>query len=427
MTERGVHKATIERGPARAIAMIGSRARWSVIVCAGTLAACGSTGHLRSVLSHARASRPSPESRCDRPAPLAAGAVIGGWRLGAIHFVSSNVGVALTASSIPCAVSVTGGVEVNFRKQPVLLAISHDGGRRWVTDGTALPTPAVVWSENLAATSPGQIWASTGSGRLWATTLGGAKWIAQPLPGPVLQLAMSGRYLWALACPSTSSVHCRPVLERRRLAHGSWARLPFPDLVSAPTTELVAPSDDVVVVHLAPFPDTLGELVSSTDAGLQWRRQPIPSRVDGPRLGCGDLTAANSRDWWLLCSLGGGTNHSANALRRTTDGGHTWTIVSAERHPFGPVPPGAIPAVNPGSLAAGSPRRLWLTNSVGGLAESSDGGATWTTVPLNTDGAFTSFDVLSATQAWVLAIGQGLWRTTDGSHWQALGHPYLGP
>jgi hypothetical protein len=30
------------------------------------------------------------------------------------------------------------------------------------------------------------------------------------------------------------------------------------------------------------------------------------------------------------------------------------------------------------------------------------------------------FDVLSPTHAWLLAAGQGLWRTTDGRHWQEL-------
>jgi len=409
------------------MAMMGRRAHWSVIVCAGTLAACGSTGHLPSVHSHVRASKPSPASRCARPAQLAAGAVVGAWRLGAIHFVSSNVGVALTASSIPCAVPETGGVEVNFHKQPVLLATTHDGGRRWATQGTALPTPSAGSSEDVAATSPHQIWASTGSGRLWATTTGGSDWTAQPVSAPVVQLAVSGRYLWALACPSTSSVHCRLVLERKRLPQGPWTRLPLPNLVSDPYPELLVPSDDVVVLHVARVGDARGELVWSTDAGLHWRRQTDPSRVDGPRFACGDLAAASSSEWWLLCWLSGGMNHSANALRRTRDGGHTWTIVSAERN-LSASSSAAIPAVNPVSLAAGSPTRLWFTGSVCCLSESSDGGATWTTVPLNTlntDGALTSFDVLSARQAWLLAIGQGLWRTTDGTHWRVLGHPYL--
>jgi hypothetical protein len=215
---------------------------------------------------------------------------------------------------------------------------------------------------------------------------------------------------------------CRLVLERKRLPHGLWTRLPLPNLVSDPYPELVAPSDDVVVLHVAPFGDARGELVWSTDAGLHWRRQTDPSRVDGPRLACGDLAAASSSEWWLLCWLPGGMNHSANALRRTRDGGHTWTIVSAERN-LPASPSAAIPAVNPVSLAAGSPTRLWFTGSVCCLSESSDGGATWTTVPLNTDGALTSFDVLSARQAWLLAIGQGLWRTTDGTHWRVLAHP----
>ena len=38
-----------------------------------------------------------------------------------------------------------------------------------------------------------------------------------------------------------------------------------------------------------------------------------------------------------------------------------------------------------------------------------------------------SFDVLSPTHAWLLAAGQGLWRTTDGRHWKALGPAAVSP
>ena len=39
----------------------------------------------------------------------------------------------------------------------------------------------------------------------------------------------------------------------------------------------------------------------------------------------------------------------------------------------------------------------------------------------NPQGEPASFDVLSPTHAWLLAAGQGLWLTTDGRHWHALG------
>ena len=51
-----------------------------------------------------------------------------------------------------------------------------------------------------------------------------------------------------------------------------------------------------------------------------------------------------------------------------------------------------------------------------------DGGTTWTDVPgIDPEGVPAAFDVLSPKDAWLLAAGQGLWRTTDGRHWRAVG------
>lgn len=85
-----------------------------------------------------------------------------------------------------------------------------------------------------------------------------------------------------------------------------------------------------------------------------------------------------------------------------------------------PPRPGAITLQEPGAMAAGSPKRLWLA-ALNNLYESGDGGARWSRVPgPDPQGSPASFDVLSPTRAWLLAAGQGLWRTTDGRHWSAL-------
>jgi hypothetical protein len=116
-------------------------------------------------------------------------------------------------------------------------------------------------------------------------------------------------------------------------------------------------------------------------------------------------------------------NHSANALERTTDGGQRWRTVSAVTNPWSPaVTPDAIPGIDIVSFGVASSRRLWLGTSLGEVFASNDGGVHWRPVPgLNTEGAYPEyFDVLSASRAWLIAPGTGVWRTTDGVHWRKL-------
>jgi hypothetical protein len=45
----------------------------------------------------------------------------------------------------------------------------------------------------------------------------------------------------------------------------------------------------------------------------------------------------------------------------------------------------------------------------------------WSTAFLDPQGALGQFDVLSGTDAWLLAPGAGLWQTTDGITWRSIG------
>lgn len=77
-------------------------------------------------------------------------------------------------------------------------------------------------------------------------------------------------------------------------------------------------------------------------------------------------------------------------------------------------------------IAAGSSRRVWLALD-NGLAESADGGKSWTLAAGAAQGSgWTSFDVWSATRAWLLDPGNGLWQTTDGTTWRPIGGAHLG-
>lgn len=67
------------------------------------LAACGSSASVprRSVVSRTSRDDTAPAS-CVRAARLSPGVAFDSWRMGAVHFLSSTVGVGITATGFPC-------------------------------------------------------------------------------------------------------------------------------------------------------------------------------------------------------------------------------------------------------------------------------------------------------------------------------------
>jgi photosystem II stability/assembly factor-like uncharacterized protein len=332
-----------------------------------------------------------------RPAtvPPVCGGAVSPNRLGAIHFLTRDVGLGLTLRASPnCG---------------PMLAVTQDGGRHWLTEGAALAgNPGV---EQLTATSTDDVWAVVGNGRLMSTTDAGATWTAETPRGRVLALARSARALWILDCLGGSDATCVSVLVRKALPDGVWT-IASPKLGSNPPARFVLAGRRAVISEN-------GALVVVSDRGQRFAERPDPTWMRQPCLPAG--LAADGKGWWLLCLGGAGAGSSEKALLHTTDGGRTWTIASQVTSLSAPPQPGAITHEEPDALVAATPTRLWLA-ALNNLFVSDDAGARWSRVPgPDPQGYPAAFDVLSPTHAWLLAAGQGLWRTTDGRHWIALG------
>ncbi len=369
-------------------------------------------------------------SRCTTPARLTAGMTLASWRLGAVHFVSPGTGVAITAPQIPCAVPLGNGQGTNilFQAQPVLLAVSTDAGRRWVAEGSALPSsrqaPVIEVIEQVAAVSARNVWVLTNLGRLFATGNGGLTWTLQPLPGPVVSVAQADGELIALSCPLTRHVICHPQLHRMRLPAGRWQAEPLPRLATMTFPQLRVASADATVLLIDPYPAGPAELVSTADGGARWTVGPVPA---GPtricaRLGGGALIAtASACDWWLLCIAGIGMGKATQAVMRTQDGGGTWRVIAETPSVLEAAAPGSLPYGDPLAFEAFSPTLLWITSN-NYIAYSRDAGRSWTlAAAVNPVAATGLFDVLSPSDAWLLAPGTALWHTTDGTHWSQAG------
>jgi hypothetical protein len=418
--------------------MMVMRKLWVIAIVAGCLLAAGcgpgaavsatangafAQGSARPATSSAAGSSASAAARCGKLASLPAGAAVRAWRLGAIRFVSSDKGLALTAPRIECDVPLGGGrgTDVSFQAQPVRLAATSDAGRHWVTSGTELPAaPQSTALEQVAAVDGTRIWVVSGTGTLQVTGNAGATWAAQSLPAPVLAAASAGGWLWALSCPPVTSNTCRPDVEQMKLPAGTWTatRPGSPASLLEPQLDVLSATAAVVVLQ-----GTHPALASTTDGGARWTVRAAPAGPQNMCHGDGDsrlLTAAGLRDWWLLCTGGAAAGSSTKALMRSVDAGQTWTVAASVPNLAAPARPGSLARQDAVAIVAGSPEMLWLAtpNTVTG---STDGGVTWSQSLFNPQGTFGQFDVQSSTHAWLLAPDAGLWHTTDGTTWRPVG------
>ncbi|HXL93848.1 MAG TPA: hypothetical protein VN969_33360 [Streptosporangiaceae bacterium] len=355
---------------------------------------------------------PGPVSmRCGTTeATLTAGMTVAQWRLGSVHFMSPGAGVAVTAAQIYCH-SAAGVVS---QAQRVLLAVSTDGGGRWVTEGTALPAATV---DQVAAFSTRAVWALTSAGTLYATANGGRTWTRQRFPGPVLTITQADGELTALFHRTSPY---GPGIDTLRLPGGSWRPVPVPPLDTKNTTvpQLAFAGGGTFGLLIGP------ELISSTDGGARWTSRSVPAAPDGicrhPGL---VLTATAPGELWVLCEDGQGMQKATQVLLRTGNDGRTWQVMSQILGPSSR--PGALPFEGPTAIAAFSPALLWIVG-LNYIAYSTDAGRTWSVLTtINPAESYpVTLDVQSPARAWLLAPGAGMWRTTDGLHWVQLG-PYF--
>jgi hypothetical protein len=424
-------------------AVMGAGPKWlfvlASIVCA-LAAGCGaSTGISDRATSPAHASARSRGTVrthtlvAHRSADPCRPASLEGWQFAAVHFLSARVGVGITAAGVSCPVSSEGGtVTWRWQAEPVRVAVTRDAGRMWRAEGVALPVASSgsqPIDEQVVASSTRNVYVLAGDGEVLWTSNAGVRWARQPVPRPVFQLAMSGGTVWALACPAMSNrattpaligLHfCRPVLERVAAQGGPWTQVRIPPPTHVLEVHLAVASKNLQALDIDHPGGGSGELLYTLDGGRRWSRERDPAWDGYPCLGTGMFAAAPPHAWWILCLGGAAAGSSTKGLLQTTDYGRRWTTVSQITSLLTTQLPGStsISRAEPDALAAGSSTRLWLAyqNSMG---ESGNGGATWTNVPgINPQGIQASFNVLSSTHAWLAVPGEGLWRTTDGSHW----------
>ena len=337
--------------------------------------------------------------------PSCAGNVIPASTLSAITFFDATSGLGVWSRSTRCGPR---------------LASTRDGGETWKVVGGALPAPVSDFSEAPTMVFPtARVGWVDGAGVLVTTRDGGTSWSVVRLGGWVATISGYGSSVWAFVAPcNLAPSTCRYRLEATTLGGKPWREV---GLLPASMGNY-----GIVVTRLS----TRQALVANgqmgappadltTDGGTRW--SSVTACTPSGFVAVAFATTGPN-DAWALCLGGGGMGSSLKSLARSVDGGRTWRLVAVDRSlmPGAPLP---LPAEAGNGLAVASVSRLWMA-TVNYLFGSLDGGKTWFPVrgiDFDGGGTFASFSFVGSRDGWLLAPGSGLWRTTDGKSWRAVG------
>jgi hypothetical protein len=360
-------------------------------------------------------------------------------------------------------VDAQSGFALAGHRGEAVLAETTDGGSTWEVRNDRLPSgygQSAGYPGQFEFTgSDGYLWggAPTADGAvpLWVTSDGGTSWHEASIGPVVYDVSAIGENVWALtsACTtasgSSTTVPCALVLEESLDGGASWSAASGAGLADltevaqgTPRVELARITlDRAYVLTAASDQPASGAsagfgLVYTADGGQTWSIRPVPCAAP---FGLGaEVAASGTDDLWFLCGSQASGGDQSKELYRSSDGGFTWALTAVATGLGAPSPaapaPGTLPlggyvapfSIGHKNLAVLSPTTAWLYPTRSSLLITVSGGRSWATVPDLVAAGFGAgspgnVTFISATQGWICAYGVGLWHTSDGVHWSALG------
>jgi hypothetical protein len=377
-----------------------------------------------------------------------------------------KVGTAVPTTALLNVVFVNtqSGFALAGHRGGAVLAVTADGGSTWQVRNDRLPSgygqDAGYPGQFEFTGSAGYLWGGAptadGAAPLWVTSDGGISWHEAPIGPVVYDVSAIGENVWALtsACNVTSAggaaaSPCALVLEQSLDGGASWSEVyatGLTGLTNAPQSAQHVELARITLSRAYVLTDTADQLASDPnsgfglvytgDGGQTWSSRPVPC---AGQFGLGaEIAASGTDDLWFLCGGQASGGEQSKQLFRSSDGGFTWALSAAATGLGTPAPaafaPNTLPlagyiapfSVGHKNLAVLSPSTAWLYPTRSSLLETVSGGQSWTSVPDLVAAGFGAgspgnITFISATQGWICAYGVGLWHTSDGVHWSALG------
>jgi photosystem II stability/assembly factor-like uncharacterized protein len=317
--------------------------------------------------------------------------------------LQETVGVLAVAPSAPEVLYAGSGEVAEVRSGPGVFK-SSDGGATWTVLSQGMTASEVT--SMASAGVAGALWAGTAGQGVFRTDDGGASWrpasdgLTERL---VLSLAADPSDLQVLYAGTARGIF--------KTTDGGASWTARNQGLTVPSTAGTIPAIEDLAVD-PEHPATVlaagsGGVYVSTDGGLSWRTTLTISRTP--------LSLAIAPSATATVYLGGGAglgsdpSPSATTLFKSTDSGETWAPLGLSQQVFAL----AVDPRDADTVYAGTS---------GGVARSSDGGATWTVLSVGLEATITSLAFDSADPDILYAGSRfGVFRSRDGgTSWISL-------
>ncbi|HWW81137.1 MAG TPA: hypothetical protein VNY82_16185 [Steroidobacteraceae bacterium] len=276
--------------------------------------------------------------------------------------------------------------------------VTHDGATTWQKLVATTNSNSVAWDLAYSPGSPATLWAARYDG-VWYSNNGGAQWIATGFNSPGYGAATTAIAVSPLN-PGLVYVGT-PYGEAYTLTNGgsTWINISGNSLVGQTLTVVPHPTQSATLLA-----GGYGGLWGTSDGGTTW------SETDAGLLAANvSVLSADSQSdrIYIGTSTGGLYSLAGGAVSATPANNTSLAALAQEPH---------VPLINAVLAQNGSPGPLWVSMA-NGIAKSTDGGTTWSLLPLTSVGNGQADSLASSPAApqIILSGGRsGIYRSTDG-------------